>query len=177
MTNPEDLNAIISEGPAKAYSHFFIAYESGEKEKVATLGALIIEKYPDSKEAKWARERTNELCKGQLPIKWLNFYTYVRLPLGLLISIGAVFESKQLPYYNLLLLLTVLYSALILFVIIGIHKRHIWGWKLNWILIAVESLLFPIECAGNFLLLITLVGLAWVWPNYIYFNKRRYLFS
>ena len=83
---------------------------------------------------------------------------------------------------------------------IGLYKRKLWAWKANWLIIAYpiialfwlslyglspfgpgETILRDtIPSFGYFLLYginLMLILLLWIWPNYIYFRKRKSLFS
>ena len=123
------------------------------------------------------------------PTAWLKFWTYIRLPAGLLVGLvkltdthfGSEFES----------LVTVVISvplfALVIATIVGLHRRRLWGWRLNWVVLFTEAVLYPLtrlrdslngpELLGFLFGGWLVIGLIWVWPNYIYFKKRRALFN
>jgi hypothetical protein len=74
----------------------------------------------------------------------------------------------------------------ILAVAVGLHHREPLAWKANMIIIFAEPVLLPLtklrpESTGADLItaLITTVILwgVWSWPNYIYFKKRKSLFT
>ena len=74
---------------------------------------------------------------------------------------------------------TLLYIFLIL-VFYGLHKRFLWGWKLNWGLILIE--IFTLSNNGfttfkEFLIRVLIFTILWGVPNYIYFKKRKILFE
>jgi len=110
-----------------------------------------------------------------IPTGWLEFYIYCRIPLGI---IGALITAllTEAPVF---IFFTVLYGTLSVAVFVGLRRRRLWGWKLNWILLAVESLLFPLtsESGLSYFGLLAIVALLWIWPNYVYFRKRRHLFK
>ena len=104
---------------------------------------------------------------------WFYVYVYVRLPLTFL---GAVTWVAVNPLLALFLLL--LHGCLFF----GLHRRRLWGWQLNWCVLAVEALLYPLtlglsDDAGMMLLPIVILSLVWVLPNAIYFKKRQHLFT
>ena len=116
-------------------------------------------------------------AKPEISIKWLKFYTYFRLPCGIILNLIQSYITGE----PLILLFTLLLSLLPFFVIIGLHKRKKWGWNLNIVLLFVESFLYPISRSeGNLLLyfvFVVLLGLCWILPNFIYFKKRIHLFN
>jgi hypothetical protein len=68
---------------------------------------------------------------------------------------------------------------------IGLSKRKRSGWELNWLVLAIEWVLYPfskiqsgtVRTGGtNLLMAFLFYGLIWVWPNYLYFKKRQSLF-
>jgi hypothetical protein len=63
---------------------------------------------------------------------------------------------------------------------IGLHRMTLWGWRLNWVVLALEVLLRPLDRAESLshYLLFAIAGFfLWFIPNAIYFKKRRHLFS
>ena len=77
-------------------------------------------------------------------------------------------------------------SILISIVAIGLKNRRLWAWKANWMVLGIQWLNaafpkhpthdwqeFAAMCLGGLIG----GGLFWVWPNYIYFRKRRILFG
>ena len=115
--------------------------------------------------------------------KWLWFYTYIRLPLSMLFSLlylcGFLIVADSLfslivPLF--LLGILVLYT----FTFIGLIKRTSWAYKLNWCVLACDSIL-PVLTGwisigyGSIPISLGQAGL-WFIPNAIYFKKRRSLF-
>jgi lysylphosphatidylglycerol synthetase-like protein (DUF2156 family) len=121
---------------------------------------------------------------SNIPVKWLTFYTYFLLPIGVLRSIIEAFralgKSAYFPYGDVVMFVTILLSIFIVAVIVGLHKRRLWGWKLNWVLLILNSLMAPFGMAqsiGYYLIFLALVSVVYFWPHYIYFRKRRRLFD
>ena len=111
-------------------------------------------------------------------IQWLKFWTYFRLPFGLLTNIASL---SALPSSAM-----VIFSAMIVAAIVGLHFRKLWGWKLNRVVLILECIFHPLSRTENisetellgFLFVGWIVlGLAWGLPNFIYFKKRRFLFK
>ena len=69
--------------------------------------------------------------------------------------------------------------------IFGLHNRKGWAWKWNWVLIAWGGLILAIpktpfsadDFWGRYITTIIVFGLVWMWPNYVYWKKRRGWFS
>lgn len=115
-----------------------------------------------------------ELQKArEIPVGWLKFYTYVRLPVEILFSLFPFFNDSGIGM-ALFILLTPLRG----FVLVGLHRRTLWGWKLNWVYLATTVLL--LAWTGPSLLSqalgIPFWALVWGFPNYFYFKRRRHLF-
>lgn len=114
-----------------------------------------------------------------LGVKWLYWWTYVSLPLGGFL--GIMFSLN----YPLLAVILFPLSIFQIAVASGLHKRHYWAWKWNWLLIVVTWLevSLPYRASSSSMLvftyplLMTVSSLLWLWPNYIYWNKRKHLFS
>ena len=105
---------------------------------------------------------------------WLWFYSYIRLPLGALTSIATV---DRLHPTDSVLAWIVAIGAIA--VAIGLHRRAIWGWQLNWILLLFESTNFikVIAPSQTFLAATVVVVVVWLAPNTVYFYRRRHLFN
>ncbi len=118
------------------------------------------------------------------PVKWLKFYTYFRIPLFILISF--VFLIFTIVYFRVPFIsgiLSIIFTIFIImgiFLFIGLHLRKLWGWKLNWYFLSIE-ILFGVfskfEGKAQFIGLLLGGILIWFIPNYIYFFKRKSLFS
>jgi len=122
------------------------------------------------------------------PTQWLKFWTYFRLPFGLLIAIGYLYDFDGLDAGEMAVTLAwfmIIFAATIA-TIVGLHLRKLWGWKLNWVLLVSECFFYPFSMAENtsgtellWLLIVgwIILGLGWGLPNFIYFKKRRVLFE
>lgn len=116
-------------------------------------------------------------------VGWLNFYTYIRIPLSILLSIAYMIHTLLLgniPYFLLIFFITAVEICFSIFLLIGLHKRRRWGWWLNWFSLVGEVLLGPLARAKDSLEyygLVFLMALVWLIPNTIYFLKRYKLFT
>ena len=124
----------------------------------------------------------------KLKIKWLKFWNYFSLPVGgifgILMSVGFL-KSIELM---LLGIIVISMSILQLIVAYGLHHRKFWAWQWNWVLVAIVymSLLIPIQTSGYYedtaefvaqsIMRMIVGSLVWVWPNYVYWKKRKGLF-
>jgi len=122
--------------------------------------------------------------------RWLFFWTYIRLPLGILIGFvdaaGLVVQSSIRPIEGIMILIN---AALLFLVLWGLARGRKWGWLLNWFIIASDVSLKPIEhcytnpllreeeCATCVFFLVSFAILFWGIPNALYFWKRRHLFD
>ena len=117
-----------------------------------------------------------------LGTKWLSFWNYFCLPVGALADLVMVFMSPHV----IVKALCVVAFPLRIATAIGLHQRRRWGWNVNCVMIGWVSLfmLVPSQQYDNGPLLavvfgfrLLLTGLAWIWPNVVYWRKRRSLFS
>lgn len=116
--------------------------------------------------------------------KWLKFWNYVSLPIGGVIYflIGFLIFDK----FPVLGIFLVLLSFLYFVVIYGLHYRKLWAYQCNWIIIIIVYLSMSIPISpnessnnyliGQFIIKLFLSSLIWMWPNYVYWKKRRNLF-
>ncbi len=84
------------------------------------------------------------------------------------------------------------------FIGLGLLYRKLWAWKMNWLLIFHPTIIFifglhliffslflwepftgPAKriVLSSSLYMLILITLCWTWPNFVYFRKRRQLFS
>lgn len=132
--------------------------------------------------------------KKELKTKWLGFWIFKLIFgsfIGLLNNIFDILEHPQAgilsPAY-MIIIATIAYSFPFS-IGIGLIKKRIWAWKLNWIIIFSEPFFIAVnrmhatsfESASQSLIfliaMVALSGILWTFPNYIYFKKRRDLFS
>ncbi len=172
--------AIIANSTSDEYREEVINFAKEELQKRGAINISpeeaqeIIEQREDEQLKGWIKKKE----KG-LPIRWLLFYTYTRLPAYLIWNLTLIFIMTELTERVITLIIYVPIAILSILVIIGIHKRRIWGWKLNWVLLAVESILLVFSGVGTDASIAYTANLGFFWflINYFYFSKRRILFS
>ena len=117
-----------------------------------------------------------------LGTKWLMFWNYFSLPVG---GIVGLLAALSMPDMSIIL---VPLSILQFVVAYGLHHRRMWAWKWNWVLIAISLFSASIpppatgshdggaEVAALFLVKFAIFSLVFLWPNIIYWKKRKVLF-
>jgi hypothetical protein len=171
---------LIANSTSSEYRQEVIDYAKEELQKRGAMNIStekaqeIIEQRGEERLKGWIKEKE----KG-LPIKWLWFYIYVRLPFSFLLTLISIFFIPDLAVRVITLIITTPFAILCVLVFVGLHKRRIWGWKLNWVLIGFEMVLLVFREAetASSSIPIFLSVILWVVPNSIYFSKRRILFS
>ena len=88
----------------------------------------------------WARKKSKN-SSFDIPMEWYYFYTYIRLPLGILVGLGTAFQTKIIEY----VLLTIVFAIFQLVVIIGLSKFKLWGWNVNMFLLIAECFFYSIN--------------------------------
>jgi hypothetical protein len=125
---------------------------------------------------------TNKLFnegKGNLSLSWFNFYINFRLPLGIILGILSMITFITLGEGILFILVLVTEIVLAVILFWGLRSRELWAYKMNFVILVLETLLMPLRFDGFmgwFIGFIILV-IGWLLPNWIYFKKRKYLFS
>ena len=132
-------------------------------------------------------------CFGPLPTDglprraWLLFWNYLLLPSAAiafyLIGTGLASEpGKMHPVFGI-------WCALFCVTMYGLHCRASWVWTLNWLSVFSFTLIMPSSIwldsfhkpnsdPAFVMGLVFLFGaLVWFWPNFVYWKKRRCLFS
>lgn len=137
----------------------------------------------------------------ELPTKWLGFWIWCRLPLGAVIGVVSAFAPTGPTTQRSVLdpadpaaelahvigiAVSLVVAVFVVTVAVGLHRRRVWAWRANWILLFGEALLLPADIVTNsvsasqttlmYFVLLALVLLLWVLPNFVYFRKRRSLF-
>lgn len=118
-----------------------------------------------------------------LGTKWLKFWSYCSLPvggvLGLLMSLGV-------PALGIIMIPMAILQFVVAY---GLHYRKLWAWQWNWVLVIITflSMLIPAPIPGShgggadlviqFMIKLILASLIWMWPNHVYWKKRRALFT
>lgn len=124
----------------------------------------------------------------EFSMKWWDFNQYIRFPFGILTSISVFIRYLKLTsnsVISLLLVLNILNGILLFVTSYYFFKRTKVGYKLLNILLIYEllsnSFSFALKSGKfdiiNFCVFISVYGIIWTLPNYIYFKKRKSLFN
>ena len=122
-----------------------------------------------------ALEPASSQATSTLSMKWFQFYTYFRLPIGALVSFLEILVMEEYVFGLITLFDFILMTA----VFWGLHKRRLWGWRLNFGFLILHALFFPLQSTSGIPYIFQLGAIiaVWVVPNIIYFEKRRHLFT
>jgi len=119
----------------------------------------------------------NHRIRWKPGMRWLYLWTYVRLPLSMLICVlSAATEGPVEAALGLI------WAGFLGFVAYGLATWKRWGWALNWVVIFMEVLFYPLSrgpanlARQDLIIGWTVVFLFWGLPNTVYFFKRRWLF-
>lgn len=115
---------------------------------------------------------------------WYKFYTYFRLPLGLLNCFGNILIFLLNNLENLteciVSIISFIYMAYLLYVM---HKKKKNGFTFIFINLLLETLYMIIYSIsnknvglGDFIIYVLIYFSVWFLPNYIYFKKRKDIF-
>jgi len=128
------------------------------------------------------------ISSKQLGTKWFTFWAYINLPImgGLGVLVAIVLATKIFWLGAAFFVICAPYLA----AAYGLHKRKAWGWRLNWLTIAINCIngLVPnsLDTFGDPITSRVLAEVAvravvvsaiWVLPNIIYWRKRRFMFT
>lgn len=116
---------------------------------------------------------------ADLGTKWLSFCAYYQYPVG---GLGAIWAAWGVPITNFPRAIVIaLPIALTLFAIsYGLHRRRMWAWKANWVVMVLAGIEFISEKSSEHVIvfLVAIFGIGiWLWFNFVYWTKRRGLFS
>jgi hypothetical protein len=123
-----------------------------------------------------------------LPTHWLWFYTYIGLPLGILLSfvptLAEIYDLRHAGYQIqmtfLMFVPIIVYDVFLCFLIYGLHKRRFWGWVCNWIALGMVVLFNAAISKESFEVYLgtaLLLSIIFFLPNFFYFKKRRSLYN
>ena len=111
-----------------------------------------------------------------LPVSWMKFYNYWLIPGAIfqnLVMIPVTQETKYGIPSDTLFIMGLIIAIPLVFLFIGLRRRRLWGWKLNWFILVAGLLLNPLNITEDMIIYLVLVALGflvWFLPNYIYFN-------
>lgn len=144
-------------------------------------------------------EEKKEIMNEELPMNWWNFWKYFRFPVGIFFSIFnfigslSLLKDVQLNMFGKVILL--INFVLIIFLCITFYyfaARKKYGFEML-ITYSIVEIIFNsfinvfnnnyirsnsiTELVIETLIISGIVCAIWVYPNYIYFKKRRHLFE
>jgi hypothetical protein len=167
-----------TESAVMAFSKILAMAEAG---KISRLTPVKMVDWPEFKYA----QDVPELLEAILPVAWLRFWMYVRLPLGAIFACLAALDGGVIS-----VVINLAFAAWLVVIAIGLHKRKLWAWKNNFIIVFGEPVLWVFSrfqtqdtgaaLAGYIAASLLFVGILlgiWSRPNYIYFKKRKSLFQ
>lgn len=118
--------------------------------------------------------------------RWLTFWVYFRLPIGILISsfiiVSNVVNAVRNDYFSIpIYSVFVAIDAALVFLesatFINMHQMTETGYRLNHILIVVECISSILYSWVHYGIINPLFFLLWWLPNFVYFRHRKFLFN
>lgn len=115
-----------------------------------------------------------------LGTKWLRCWIYGSLPLGGFLSLIYPILIAPPSLSTVESAIWIAWAPFAFILAFGLHKRKLWAWKINWIAVVLGYItyLFPASPhpGVEFVIRLVLASLIWMWPNWIYWRKRKHLF-
>lgn len=117
---------------------------------------------------------------AMLGTKWLEVWIYFYLPVSGVLVLLTSFGLSPLG-----VIMGVPYAIFHFVVAYGLYYRRLWAWERNWVLIIINFIVTLISTqthgggGGTGYLVGQIIGglIFFIWPNYVYWKKRRGLFS
>ena len=140
------------------------------------------------------QEELNE----SVPMKWLNFTKYFRLPASILVtfvySVEFLTNALQKSTINNIYIFFSIVAQFILLALLCINLYcFIYqckeGYRLTLIMLCIQTIdnivstfdnlnsMNPITFFISFCFMFAIMAIIWIYPNYIYFKKRRFYFD
>ncbi len=124
----------------------------------------------------WARKRSKS-SPFEKPMVWYYFYTYFRMPIGIIIGISNLIYSIH-PIHTSAVIFVLILQILLL---VGLYGMKRWGWYLNIFYLFIEAIFYsiyksPVDIYQTIIFFIIFL-IFWALPNYIYFKNRFDLFK
>lgn len=120
--------------------------------------------------------------RPQSHTRWLAFWSYVCLPGA---GVGTIwFALRFFPNHFLVGLLLIIVGVGFGVLALGLHFRELWAWQWNWVVIVIPWIAEPssppgtpnTEILAKAAIFSLMMIIIWVWPNYMYWNRRTSLF-
>jgi hypothetical protein len=119
-----------------------------------------------------------------LKTKWLRVWNYLFLPLSGINNIYVAVTISEISSS----ILAAIFAIVQLSTAFGLYHRKLWAWRLNWVALLLSyygGITLPIflkkaygveQTFNQTVLSMILSALIWLWPNYVYWKKRKELF-
>jgi hypothetical protein len=119
-----------------------------------------------------------------LKTKWLKVWNYFCLPLSGINNIYVAVTSSEILFS----ILAAIFAIIQLSTAFGIYHRRLWAWRLNWVALLLSyyaGITLPIflkkaygveQTFNQTVFNMIIFALIWLWPNYVYWKKRKELF-
>jgi len=126
----------------------------------------------------------NKRASKPLKTKWLKAWNYLFLPLSGINNIYVAVTISEISFS----ILSAIFAIIQLSTAFGIYHRKLWAWKLNWVALLLSyygGVTLPIflkraygveQTINQTILSMIIYALIWLWPNYVYWKKRKELF-
>ena len=147
----------------------------------SNCGVSLIQQYVEHYHSDTSLHHTDQdqSKPKQLGLKWFKFWCYVLLPLN-----GCISMLAFLVLFEDIGILFGVIGALQFLVAYGLHKRRMWAWGWNWLLVALTWVVMSMpstfadvdDMIVRFLILFVFTGLIWMLPNYVYWKNRKIIF-
>ena len=123
------------------------------------------------------------------PLNWCYFWNYILLPLNVFVDLIIVIGGQQIFVLQQIFALSpgiilalLLHGSIAVALVIGLHERRQWAWTLNGYFLVFSSLLQVIFMSENkdvgfIILWVIMHATIWLWPNEVYWTKRKHLFN
>ena len=96
------------------------------------------------------KEELQRKATVDLPVSWIKFYNYWLIPGAIFRNLVIIPLTQETRYgipSNTLFIMGLIFSMPLFFLFIGLRKRRLWGWKLNWFVLVAGILLIPLDYA------------------------------
>jgi hypothetical protein len=134
----------------------------------------------ESTQPEQSANEVSATASPQLETSWLSFWTYVHLPLGVVLGVPLAL-SRAGSATNLFgaIVIEAPLVWLVSATAFGLHKRRLWAWRLNWLYLLADIIGLSFTRVGKaaagekvttFAASLVAYSLVWGIPNYIYFK-------
>lgn len=109
---------------------------------------------------------------------WLRGYCVLT---GADVAFGAYYVLLTVADgFYLMAAFRLLFALLEIATLVGLWQRRLWGWRLNWVMLALVVFLVGIPTSQTTVgsaIGVGVIALIWGLPNFLFFKRRRHLFT